>query len=189
MSALVALYDANVLYSSVSRDFLVRLAISGAVRARWSSRIQDEWVRNLLIRRTDLKRESLERTCRLMNNAVRDSLVTGYEPLIKKLSLPDPDDRHVLAAAIRGEAGVIVTHNIKDFPGRVLEAYGIQATRPDPWVTGLLDTVPDLVCAAARAHRRALQNPPRARDEYLDSLRRSNFPRTADRLSTDCHDL
>lgn len=188
MSALVAVYDANVLYSAVSRDLLIRLAATGAVRARWSAQIQEEWVRNLLLRRPDLDPAKLERTCRLMNEAVRDALVAGHEPLIETLNLPDPDDRHVLAAAIHAEAAVIVTHNTKDFPRRALQPYGIRAMRPDPFVGELLAKVPRLVCEAARAHRRALKNPPHDRDRYLDSLRRSGFERTAARLA-ECSDL
>jgi hypothetical protein len=78
----------------------MRLALTDLYRARWSDRIHDEWIEALLKRRTDLDRESLERTRTLMNSHVRDCLVTGYEPLIDALKLPDPDDRHVLAAAI-----------------------------------------------------------------------------------------
>ena len=97
-------YDACVLYPAPLRDFLVRLAVTGAFRARWTEAIHDEWVRNLLANRADLSREKLERTVALMNQAVPDCLVEGYELLIGGLDLPDPDDNHVLAAAIRCDA-------------------------------------------------------------------------------------
>lgn len=189
MSAVVALYDANVLFSAVSRDFLVRLALSGAVRARWSETIQEEWVRNLLLKKPSLELAKLERTCQLMNDAVRDSLVVNYHRLIQGLMLPDPDDRHVLAAAIQGGASVIVTHNTKDFPRRVLEPHNIIAKRPDSFVIELLDNVPELVYATARTHRRALKNPPHDRAEYLASLIRVGFARTAGRLDAECDNL
>ena len=87
------------------------LGLSGQFRARWSTQIQDEWKRNLLANRTDLTREQLDRTSNLMDRAIPDALVLDYETLAVNLRLPDPDDRHVLAAAIRCGAGVIVTFN------------------------------------------------------------------------------
>jgi len=85
-------------------------------RAKWSAEVHEKWIRNLLINRPDLTRAQLERTRDLMNQHALDSLVTGYEEFIPGLQLPDPGDRHVLAAAIRGRADVIVTINLKIFP-------------------------------------------------------------------------
>lgn len=119
--AFVVLYDANVLYPSALRDLLIRIAQAGLVQAKWTDQIVDEVFRNLTANRPDLDPERLARTRELMNKAVRDCLVTGYEPLIDALELPDPDDRHVLAAAIKARAQVIVTNNLKDFPPRALE--------------------------------------------------------------------
>ena len=96
------------------------LGLSGRFRARWSPRIHDEWKRNLLINRPDLTSAQLDRTSGLMDQAIPDGLVTGHEALIAGLTLPDPDDRHVLAAAIRCNASVIVTFNEKDFPEAAL---------------------------------------------------------------------
>jgi predicted nucleic acid-binding protein len=119
--AFTALYDACVLYPAPLRDLLMQLALSGRFRAKWTNAIHDEWIRSLLRERPDLKPEQLERTRTLMNAHVRDCLVGNYESLISSLSLPDPDDRHVLAAAIRARADVIVTFNLKDFPAEALE--------------------------------------------------------------------
>lgn len=102
------IYDACVLYPAPLRDLLIPLALTGTFRARWSQDIQNEWIRNLLKNRTDLSREALEKTASMMNRAVMDSLVTGYEPLIAGLTFPDADDRHVLATAIKGQAEVAV---------------------------------------------------------------------------------
>lgn len=99
--AFVVIYDACVLYPAPLRDLLVRLASTGIVRARWSELILDECFRSILAQRPDLKPESLRRTRELMKEAVPDCIVTGFEPLVNGLELPDPDDRHVLAAAIR----------------------------------------------------------------------------------------
>ncbi len=98
----------------------MELAAAKLFRAKWSDAVHDEWMRNLLENRTDLTRERLERTKTLMNKAVPDANVSGYEDLIEGLRLPDPDDRHVLAAAIASECDAIVTFNQKDFPGDYL---------------------------------------------------------------------
>jgi hypothetical protein len=102
--AFVVLYDACVLYPAPIRDLLLRIATTGVVRARWSDAILDECFRNIGAQRPDLPTAALERTRTLMNRAVPDCLVTGHEHLIEGLDLPDPDDRHVLAAAIRANA-------------------------------------------------------------------------------------
>ncbi len=101
----VVVYDANVLYGNTVRDLLIRLAMTGRVQARWTNRILDEMQRNLAANRPDIPAEKLGRLRCLMNSAVRDCLVEGYEPLIEGLKLPDADDRHVLAAAIKVGAG------------------------------------------------------------------------------------
>lgn len=120
MANFVAVYDACVLYPAPLRDLLVRLALTGLFRAKWSSQIHDEWTRSALKSRPDLSLDRLQRTRDLMDRAVPDCLVTGHEGLIEQLKLPDPNDRHVLAAAIRSQAGVIVTFNLKDFPTEAL---------------------------------------------------------------------
>jgi predicted nucleic acid-binding protein len=111
---LTAIYAACVLYPAPLRDFLMELALTDLFRARWSEDIQQEWMRNVLKNRPDLSEAQLVRTKDLMNANVRDALVTGYKSLIPSLSLPDPNDRHVLAAAIRGNASIIIATNLKD---------------------------------------------------------------------------
>jgi hypothetical protein len=143
-----AVYDANILYPAPLRDLFIRLAQTGLVRARWTEAIHDEWIRNVLNDHSHLSAERLARTRTLMNDAVRDCLVTGYEDLIDSLTLPDPDDRHVLAAAIRAGAEVIVTCNLKDFPPETLTRFDIEALHPDGFLVGLLDLAPGVVCAA-----------------------------------------
>src|SRR5712691_5675823 len=127
----IAIYDANILYPAPLRDLFIRLAQAGLVRARWAEAIHEEWIRNVLKDNPRLSAERLARTRALMNEAVRDCLVAGYEDLIASLSLPDPDDRHVLAAAIRASADVIVTYNLTDFPAAMLARFDIEAQHPD----------------------------------------------------------
>ena len=93
----VVVYDANALYGNAQRDLLIRIAQSGLVQAKWTDQILDEMIGNLGKKRPDIPPEKLGTLRELMNQAVRDCLVTGYEPLIESLQLPDPDDRHVLA--------------------------------------------------------------------------------------------
>lgn len=120
MGNFTVLFDACVLYSAPLRDFLMHLAMTDLFRAKWTDEIHDEWIRNLLKNRPDLTQERLQRTRDLMNSSVRDCLVSGYVDLIPSLTLPDQDDRHVLAAAICGGADVIVTYNLSDFPSTPL---------------------------------------------------------------------
>ena len=105
-----------------------------------------------------------------MNEAVRECLVTGYEDLIASLALPDPDDRHVLAAAIRAGAGIIVTYNLSDFPAELLARFDIEAQHPDDFLCGLLDLAPAVVCAAVKRQRESLRAPPRTAAELLTTL-------------------
>lgn len=117
---LVAVLDACVLYPPSLRDLFMRLASALVYQPRWTEDIHQEWMRNVLKDRPQLTRAQLERTRRLMDGISDESLVTGYEDRISKLTLPDPDDRHVLAAALTAEAAVIVTFNLSDFPKSAL---------------------------------------------------------------------
>jgi predicted nucleic acid-binding protein len=156
--------------------------MTGLFRAKWTDAIHDEWTRNLLLNRTDLKPEQMNRTRHLMNTHVQDSLVTGYESLIPALTLPDPDDRHVLAAAIRAGASVIVTFNLSDFPSAALAAYRIEAQHPDEFLTNLLDLEPWTFCKVVREQRADLQNPPHSPLELLATLEKQRLPVMTSRL-------
>jgi predicted nucleic acid-binding protein len=112
----------------------MQLALTDLFRARWSEEIHHEWMRNVLINRPDLSEEQLNRTKNLMNTHVRDAIVTNYEQLIPSLNLPDPNDRHVLAAAIRCQADVILTFNLKDFPKKTLALSDIEPQHPDEFI-------------------------------------------------------
>lgn len=177
----VVVYDACVLYPAPLRDFLMRLATTGLFAAKWTDRIHDEWTRNVLAKRPELK-EALARTRQLMDQAVPDCLVQAYEPLIEGLTLPDPDDRHVLAAAIRAGAQLIVTFNLKDFPSEALSPYGIEAVHPDLFVEQQMDLREEIIVGVARRQRAALKNPPLNAAEFLDKLAAQGLVVTADRL-------
>jgi len=159
------------------------LALSGAFRARWSDQIHQEWKSNLLKNRPDLKPEQLDRTIQMMNDAIQDSIVTGYESLIENLTLPDPDDRHVLATAIRCGASVIVTFNEADFPRAALAPFGIEAQHPDQFAEYLFDLDPAAVVAAAQRQRSKLKSPTMDVDRFLDSLMKQGLVQTTKSLA------
>ena len=183
-SPFTVIYDACVLYPAPLRDFLMWLALSGRFRARWSAQIHEEWKRNLLKNRSDITPEQVDRTSALMDRAIPDALVTGHDVLVPGLNLPDADDRHVLAAAIRCNASVIVTFNERDFPESVLAPFGIEAQHPDEFAENLFDLDPAAVVAAAQRQRAQLKNPALTTDAYLDVLRRQGPVQTAKALVT-----
>jgi len=168
VSSFTAVYDACVLHPAPLRDLLLRVALTDLFRARWTEEIHTEWIGSILKRRPDLLPEQLARTRELMDRSVPDCLVTGYEGLIDQLKLPDLKDRHVLAAAIRCQAGVIVTYNLDDFPQEVLDPYGIAAQHPDEFLGHLIDLSPSAVCAAVRDQRLSLTRPSLSVRELLD---------------------
>jgi hypothetical protein len=108
----------------------MEMAAMGLFRAKWTDRIHEEWISSLLENRPDLTRNKLERTRDLMNEAVPDCLVDGYEPLTAGVELPDENDRHVLAAAIHCSADALVTFNLKDFPPDRLAPYTSSGSIP-----------------------------------------------------------
>jgi hypothetical protein len=114
----------------------------------------------------------------LMDKHAADAVVTGYEDLIGGLHLPDPDDRHVLAAAVHGQADVIVTLNLRDFPVKILRQFGIVPQHPDEFILRWLDLSPGLVAAAARDHRESLKNPTKTIREYLRALELQGLTKT-----------
>ncbi|WP_324680315.1 PIN domain-containing protein [Hymenobacter sp. GOD-10R] len=179
----VAVLDACVLYPAPLRDLLLNAADFRLYAPKWTARIQDEWTRNLVMNRPELTAEQLQRTAAAMQAAFPEAEVPVYEPLIDSLQLPDPDDRHVLAAAIRAQAEIIVTANLKDFPADVLREYGVEAQHPDAFMTTLLDEQPARVLQAFRQQVSFLRNPPKTAEQVLDTLRRVGLTITVRKLT------
>jgi hypothetical protein len=148
----------------------MNLALTDLYRARWTHAIHEEWTRNLIADRPDLSSVSIYRTRDLMNLHVREALVENYEHLKASVELPDPDDAHVVAAAIHCNASLIVTFNLKDFPAEALSKFNIEAQHPDDFIVDLFDLNQMVVLKAMAAHRHSLKNPPKSADEYLDVL-------------------
>lgn len=180
--AFTALLDACVLYPAPLRDLLISLAVPGIYRPKWTETICEEWIRNVLKSRSDLRREQLERTRSFMERAVPDALITGYESLIEGLTLPDPGDRHVLAAAIMGRVDVIVTFNHKDFPTGIVEPYRIEVQDPDDFLACQIDVNEPAALSAVKQQRGRLKNPPATIEDFLATLDQQRLPRTVERL-------
>jgi len=174
--------DACVLYPNVLRDLLMWLGKSRLYQPKWTATIHDEWQRNLHKNRPDISREKLKHIEMLMNKALPDALVTGFEPLIASVSLPDVDDRHVVAAAIRCKAEVIVTFNLQDFPLLNMADFNIEAMHPDAFISDLLDLNQAQVLKAVHAQRTSLKSPPVGADDYLTALLKLGLPMTVKAL-------
>jgi len=182
MTNFTAVFDACVLYPAPLRDLLMSVAITEQFRARWTNEIHDEWARNLLKNREDITEEQLQRTVEMMNQAVPDCLVENYDGYIDSLELPDPDDRHVLAAAIKCSADVIVTNNLKDFPKDELDKYDVDVQSPDIFLSHLFDLSPPAFCYAVQEMRKRLQNPPYTEEEFLELLYKQGLPLIVSKL-------
>lgn len=176
-----AVLDACILYPAPLRDFFMRLAVT-LYQPKWTDAIHEEWIRNVLEDRPDLTLAQLTRTRQLMDKHGGACLVTGYEDLISTLSLPDPNDRHVLAAAIKAKASVIVTFNLTDFPAQILSTYKVRAVHPDDFAVSLYEGDPEQFVALIKLHRQALVNPPKSVEEYLSTLNQCGLKQTAIRL-------
>jgi len=182
MSHCTALLDANVLYPAPTRDVFLQLAVTGVFGAKWSDDIQHEWIEALLRNQPHRDRAALERTRAQMDRATPDCLVADYEDLVPSLELPDPGDRHVLAAAIAGGCDVIVTWNLKHFPESILDHHGIKKLNPDDFLSDHLTRMPDRFCLALRKIRKRLRSPRYGVEEHLDILVQQGLKTTAEKL-------
>lgn len=180
----IVVYDACVLFSAQLRDLLMRLTLADLCAARWTEEILDEWSKNLIEKNPSITAASVTRCRALMNHHAADALVAGYEHQISRLTLPDPSDHHVLAAAIQCEAKFIVTFNLKDFPDDVLSQHGVEAIHPDEFLLRLLQRALPATCEALRLQRAELINPPISADSFLNRLERLGLKQSVAILRT-----
>ena len=178
----VAVLDACVLYPAPIRDLLLHLAALDLYTPKWTDRIQEEWTRSLLINRPDLSRQQLQRIPEAMNSSFPDSSVEQYESLIAAVALPDPDDRHIVAAAIRCHADVIVTANLKDFPKECLSQFDVEAQHPDYFISNLIDLNAGKALQAFENQVACLRNPPKTKAEVLGNLEKVGLAVTCTKL-------
>jgi predicted nucleic acid-binding protein len=179
----IALYDANALYPNAQRDLLIRIARHGLVQAKWTSEILDEMCGARLRKNPDLTRDNLARLRDLINSSVADCLVTGYEPLIDLVKIRDPQDGHVLAAAIRAKAQVIVTSD-RDFTAEALAEWDIEAKTPDEFLLDQIGIDDRVVYSCVQEIANSRSRPPRTTADVLAELENSGLVATAAALRT-----
>lgn len=178
-----ALLDACVLYPLAMTDALLSLATAGFFAAKWTTAIETEWIRAIQRQRPDLAGK-LDVRRDSMRAAVPDWEVPerAWGTVAGNLSLPDPDDCHVLAAAIVGHADCIVTSNIKDFPAIVLIEYGIEVVDPDTFIINQWDLDPVNAIAAFKRMRARRKKPQSSPEDFAYALEVGGLPTTAERL-------
>lgn len=176
----ICLLDTNVIYPLWIRDLLLWFAFYDLYTPKWSNNIFDEWI-NVMERKGIPKVEANKRALK-MNQAFPDALVENYEPLIETLELPDIDDRHVLAAAIKTNANLIITNNLKDFPQEYLASFGLKAKAPDDFFTDIIDLSHELSVEAFKKLVLNKKNPPYNEFDVLDIFRNNGLKNTADYL-------
>lgn len=174
--------DACVLYPAPLRDFLLSIADVGMYKPLWTTKIHEEWIENLLKNRPELKRKSLNQAVSAMNIAFPDSTIENYELLISSVELPDPDDRHILAAAVKERADVIVTFNTKDFPDEIVSRYDIEIQHPDRFIYNLIDLDKEKIAQAFSNQLSRLKNPPLEVSVVFNILRKIGLKKTVEQL-------
>lgn len=174
----VVVIDANVLYPYRVRDILRHFAFGGLFRARWTDEIVDEWTRNLVAKKPKVS-DSVRSQVAAMKQNFEGCWVTGYEPLIETLTLPDTNDRHVLAAAIKCSAQHIVTENLNDFPPSELERYDIEAISADDFLTHTFQLFTFEAMRILRDLRVSYDNPAYTSSEFITDLTAKGRPKLA----------
>lgn len=176
----ICVLDTNVIYPIEIRDLLFWFAHYELYTPKWSKHIFDEWID--VMRRKGLPEMEINKRVEKANRAFPDAMVKNYDSLIDSLDLPDEKDRHVLAAAIKTNANLIITENLKDFPDVLLESYGLSAKGADDFLTDIIDLNPQTAIEAFRKLVLNRRNPDLDEFEVLDALRRNRLKNTADYL-------
>jgi hypothetical protein len=178
----IAVYDACVLYPFHLRNLLVQCAVDRVVEARWTDEIHDEWIGNLSANNPNVPVRRLRETRDLMNAVLPTATVADYQLIVPAIFLPDPGDRHVVAAAVAADASVIVTWNVRDFPVAELRKHGLKRETPDAFLAGLYELIPDVMIEVAARARRNLRTSRVSAREYMDALRRQRLIRFASKI-------
>ena len=176
----ICVLDTNIIYPIEIRDLLFWFAYYELYTPKWSKHIFDEW-KEVMLRRGVSEDEASKRISKAQL-AFPDALVENYESLIDGLELPDLKDKHVLAAAIKTNANVIVTNNIKDFPAEYLARFGLKAKSVDDFITDLIDLNQERAIQAFRDLVLNRTNPDLDEYQILDRLRKSGLKDSADYL-------
>jgi len=172
--------DTNVIYPIDIRDLLFWFASYDLFTPKWSKHIFNEWEN--VMKRKGIPDEEIKKRVSKAQHAFPDALVDNYEPLVNSLELPDEKDRHVLAAAIKTNANIIVTNNMKDFPKEYLASFGLTAKTADDFITDTIDLNAHLALEAFRALVLNRTNPNLDEFEILDRLRKNGLNDSANYL-------
>jgi predicted nucleic acid-binding protein len=178
----IVVLDACVIYPAPIRDFLLYLAIETLFEPKWSDKIQEEWLRNLILNRPDLSATALKKTVKAMNLAFPEANVMADNILERKLELPDNNDRHVLATAIKAKSNYILTFNLKDFPYNYLNKYKVVAISPDDFICDLFQNNSGSVKRAFKNQVKNLRNPPIKVVDLLKIFEKVGLPKIASKL-------
>lgn len=178
-----ALLDANVLYSANALDALLTLAQSDFFTPAWTQRIEEEWTHSLLANRPGLEDRLMHKRGE-MHRAFPAWEVSesAWQALRLSVPLPDPNDVHVLAAAIAGHADCIITFNLRDFPESLMAPFGLEVIHPDTFIINQWDLDETGALTAFKALRARRKNPRFSVSGLAASFKRSMLPLTADRL-------
>lgn len=172
--------DTNVIYPIEIRDLLFWFAHYDLYTVKWSKHIFDEWEE--VMQRKGIPKEEIQKRLNKANAAFCDALVENYDPLIDMLELPDDKDRHVLAAAIKTNANIIVTNNLKHFPKDYLASFGLAAKSADEFLADLIDLNQEIAIQAFRELVLNRRNPDLDEFQVLDAMRRNGLTDTANYL-------
>ncbi|MCK0129274.1 PIN domain-containing protein [Erythrobacter sp. F6033] len=178
-----ALLDTNVLHPAFLRGALLWFADERLLRPVWSKDILAEWRRSVLRRHKDLDEDKLLELQSIFTRQFPDAEVTNYQSFIDGLELHDPNDRHVLAAAIVGRCNGIVTANLKDFPQATLDKYGLEAVHPDTFIVNIIDLDQDKALGACRRHRQAMTKSKPTVEQFLERYEAAGLIQAHQRLS------
>lgn len=185
----VAVFDACILYPFHLRNIVVQAAVDRLVEARWTDEIHEEWIRNLAANTPAVPIERLQVTRQLMNDALPAATIRGYESHISTVNLPDPDDRHVVAAGIAAGASVILTWNLRDFPAMELKKHGLRRQTPDAFLADLYDKAPDLMVGSLANARRNLNKTRVSAAGFLEILDNQKLDQLVKRVQNHSTDL
>lgn len=185
----VAVFDACILYPFHLRNIVTQAAVDRLVEARWTDAIHEEWIRSVAARVPTIPIERLQNTRELMNQALPTAMVDGYEDHIPAVNLPDPNDRHVVAAGIAAIASVILTWNLRHFPAKELKKFGLRKDTPDAFLSGLYDQVPDLMTSSLANARRNLTKSRVSAGNFIDILKNQQLVEVAKHAQKHVADL
>jgi hypothetical protein len=185
----IAVFDACILYPFHLRNIVVQAAVDRLVEARWTDEIHEEWMRSLAAGTPPIPMERLQITRRLMDDALPAATVSDYAGHIPKVTLPDPEDRHVVAAAIATGAALILTWNLRHFPVKELKKFSLDRETPDAFLANLYDKIPELTVASLANARRNLTRTRVSAADFVQILNGCSLTRLAKRVQKHLPDL